>query len=370
MILVGDHLVHKMLLRTIKLVKTGLSASFFLKIPHNQAMFLLPVFFFIGLVGCANPPEELVYSGEVMGTTYQVKIVTADKLLPRNTRKLIDDQLQKINKIFTTYNKKSELMLFNDSLINQPQTVSPEMIYVLSIAQDIFVLSDGYFDPTVSSLVDLWGFGPQKSKDVVPSRELIDNLLPFIGFDKLAIDKKKYLATRLGDIKIDLSAIAKGYAADTVAELLNSLGAKNYLIEVGGELRIQGERLDGKSWRIAIEKPSFMQDGVQQVIQIKDSGVATSGDYRNYFEKNGKRYSHTIDPRTGYPITHKLASATVIAKNAAEADALATVMMVLGPEKALVLAEDNSIPAYFLVKRLDSFDVVYSSAFSPYLLGE
>ena len=370
MILVDNDLVHKMSPSTIKLIRTGLSASFLLKILHNKVIFLLPAFFFIGLVGCVNHPEELVYSGEVMGTTYQVKMVAVDKLLPENTRKLIDDQLQKINKIFTTYDKKSELMLLNASSINQPQAVSPEMIDVLSIAQDIFVLSDGYFDPTVASLVDLWGFGPQKSKDIIPSHELIDSLLPFVGFDKLAIDKQKYLATRLDDIKIDLSAVAKGYAVDTVAELLNSLGVRNYLIEVGGELRIQGERPDGKSWRIAIEKPSFMQDGVQQVIQIKDSGVATSGDYRNYFEKNGKRYSHTIDPRTGYPITHNLASVTVIAESAAKADALATVMMVLGPEKALALAENNSLPAYFLVKKLDSFDVVYSSYFSPYLLGE
>jgi thiamine biosynthesis lipoprotein len=351
--------------------KTGPSASFLFGFPRINVVLFFFLFLHLFLVGCAKKPVDMVYAGDVMGTTYQVKISGEHHALgPKNMGKLIDDQLQKINKIFTTYSDRSELMLFNTSPAGKPQDLSLEMIDVLSMSRDVFALSKGSFDPTVASLVDLWGFGPLRTDDAIPSHESVLNLLPFVGFNRIIIDREKKTAIRLNGTRVDFSGIAKGYAADTVATLLNSLGVSSYLIEVGGELRAQGKKSNNDNWRIAIETPSLVNHGVQQIVQVVDSGVATSGDYRNYFEKNGIRYSHTIDPRTGYPVTHNLASVTVIAETASKADAFATSMMVLGPEAALNLAEENNLAAYFLVKSRDGFDAMHSSAFTPYIDGE
>lgn len=351
--------------------QTRPSASFLFGFSRANIVLKCSLFLCVLLVGCAEKPVDMVYAGDVMGTTYQVKISGEYYAQhDNNIGKLIDDQLQKINKIFTTYNDRSELMLFNASPAGKPQDLSLEMIDVLSMSRDIFVLSKGSFDPTVFSLVDLWGFGPLSTDDTVPSHESIMSLIPFVGFNRVIIDRERKTAIRPNGTRIDFSGIAKGYAADTVATLLNSLGVSSYLIEVGGELRAQGRKSNNDNWRIAIEIPSLINHGVQQIVEVVDSGVATSGDYRNYFEKNGIRYSHTIDPRTGYPITHNLASVTVIAETASKADAFATSMMVLGPEAALNLAEENDLAAYLLVKSHGEFDAVYSSAFIPYIAGE
>lgn len=352
-----------------KKIKTGLLASFLLVgfSKRETSVFLVACLFL--LTGCNSNHTELVYTGLVMGTTYEVKIVTTKKIDPK-LGSVIDAQLQKMNRIFTTYNNTSELMVFNFSPLNVPQAVSSEMMDVLQISQEIFIKSEGSFDPTVSSLVDLWGFGAVLSNHVIPDHDAISNLLPLVGLNQISIENNNNLVTRLRDIKLDLSAVAKGYAADSVSEILNTMGIDGYLIEVGGELRIKGKKANGKNWHIAIEKPYISVDGVQEVIQITDSGVATSGDYRNYFEKNGKRYSHTIDPRTGYPINHNLVSATVIADTAAKADAFSTAMMVLGPEDAIDIAEENDLAVYLVIKNSNGFDVVFSKAFAPFIIGE
>jgi len=277
--------------------------------------------------------------------------------------------LESLNQTFSTYIETSELMQFNQAQIAQPQAVSEDMQFVMSVAQEIYDLTDGAFDPTVAPLVNLWGFGPNGSGDVIPQPEHIQKAQSVIGLNHLVLNNVMKEAQRERDIKLDFSAIAKGYAVDAVADLLESSGIEHYLVEVGGELRAGGHKQNGDLWRIAIEKPSLNQD-VQQVLSLQDVAVATSGDYRNYFEKNGKRYSHTIDPRTGYPVDHKLASVTVIEKTAIRADALATAMMAMGPEDSLMLAEENNIPVYILVKEADGFKVQYSKAFAHYLSGD
>jgi thiamine biosynthesis lipoprotein len=164
-----------------------------------------------------------------------------------------------------------------------------------------------------------------------------------------------------------LSSIAKGYGVDKVAEQLDQAGIVNYLVEVGGELRSKGRKPDGEGWLVGIESPAGGHNIAQRVISPGDTGIATSGDYRNYFEKNGVRYSHTINPTTGRPITHRLVSVTIIASNAMLADGLATALTVLGPEKGLELANENGIAAYLLVKEDLGFKEMYSEAFRPYL---
>ena len=358
-----------------KIIKTGPRASFLFACIRR---FYPPVFIgplVVGLLlsvlqGCTEKSDQLVYSGMTMGTSYQIKIVPGDVSVNKNLGDQIDRQLQSLDKLFTTYTKTSELMVFNQSAINVPQAISPEMVEVLGVAQEVFLLTHGAFDPTVGPLVNLWGFGPEYTHDIVPAPEMIAPLVSSIGFSHLFLDKKNHMATRQKNIQLDLSAVAKGYAVDAVANLLTSKGLKNYLVEVGGELRANGHKSDGQFWRVAIEKPLLEQGGIQQAISLKNIAIATSGDYRNFFEKNGERYSHTIDPRTGYPLNHSLASVTVIAETAARADALATAMMVLGPEESLFLAEENNISIYILIKQGEDFKVQYSSAFTPYLSGE
>jgi len=343
--------------RTKKITKTGPSASFLFAC----------ILFFTGLQGCAKKSEQLVFNGMTMGTTYQVKIVPGRASVPNNLADQIDDRLQGLDATFTTYQKTSELMRFNQSMVNEPQAISLDMVEVMKIAHEVFLLTHGAFDPTVGPLVNLWGFGPELTSDKVPTAEDIAPYLSSVGFDHLSLDKETKTALRRAEIQLDLSAVAKGYAVDAVADLLVSQGFEHYLIEVGGELRAKGYRSDGQSWRVAIEKPSLEQGGIQQVIVLENNAVATSGDYRNYFEKEGKRYSHTIDPRSGFPITHNLASVTVVDNTAARADALATGMMVLGPEQALLVAEQNGIAVYLLVKLSEGFEVQYSSAFSRFI---
>ncbi len=344
-------------------------ASFLLLLVKKYTYIFLSLLVITLVSGCESSNSEIIYSGSVMGTTYEVKIISSKRIIP-GMEKLIDTKLQSINKIFTTYDKSSELMILNESLINVPQIVSSDMMNVLAIAQDVYIKTNGSFDPTVASLVNLWGFGPQLSVQKVPNDQQISSLLNLIGLNKLLIDREKNLVTRLTDIKIDLSAIAKGYAVDYIARLLDGYKIENYLVEVGGELRMKGNNVNGTNWFIAIERPYFIQTGVQEVIQITDSGLATSGDYRNYFEKDGSRYSHMIDPRSGYPIKHNLVSATVIAKSATEADAFSTAMMVLGPQQAIKVAKENNIPVYLIIKNGENFDAIFSKEFNQYLTGE
>lgn len=335
--------------------------------------------------GCSEKPEQLVFNGMTMGTSYQVKVIADDNSASiQNLDEQIKNRLDALNQIFSTYIETSELMQFNQAQIEQPQAISEDMQIVMSIAQEIYDLTDGAFDPTVAPLVNLWGFGPKESGDIIPQPEQIQYARSLIGLNYLVLKKKTKEAQRERDIKLDFSAIAKGYAVDAVADLLESSGIEHYLVEVGGELRAGGHKQNGDLWRIAIEKPSSLNESleqmslehvplkqvVQQVLSLQNVAVATSGDYRNYFEKNGKRYSHTIDPRTGYPVDHGLASVTVIEKTAVRADALATAMMVMGPEDSLILAEEYNIPVYILVKEADGFKVQYSKAFAHYLSGD
>lgn len=351
-----------------KIIKTGPRASFLF------VYLLLPLM----LWSCSEQPKQHVFNGMTMGTSYQVKLVLGqnasdNSVSIENLDEQIKNRLDALNQIFSTYIETSELMQFNQAQIAQPQIISEDMQFVMSIAQEIYDLTDGAFDPTVAPLVNLWGFGPKATGDIIPQAEQIQHTRKVIGLNYLVLNKASKEAQRERDIKLDLSAIAKGYAVDAVVELLESSGIEHYLVEVGGELRAGGHKPNGDLWRIAIEKPSIDQSlsqGVQQVLSLQDVAVATSGDYRNYFEKNGKRYSHTIDPRTGYPVDHGLASVTVIEKTAIRADALATAMMVMGPEDSLMLAEEYNIPVYILVKEADGFKVQYSKAFAQYLSGD
>lgn len=328
------------------------------------------LFFCALLSGCGGSSghQTLHFSGNVMGTSYHITVVAdASITVPADLGNQLQRQLETIDNSMSTYKPNSELSRLNGSEGADWQPISAELFDVLAMALQVSRASGGAFDVTVAPLVDLWGFGPTDTGDRVPTDEEVNNLLAGIGYDNLELRESPAAIKKRRPVRIDLSAIAKGYAADYVGHFLLSRGYGDYLVEIGGDLLVRGRNPTGEPWRIGVEQPAFNHEGVQQAIAVTERGIATSGDYRNYFEVDGRRYSHTIDPQTGRPITHNLASVTVIADNGALADAWATAFNVLGVDKAKALADELQLAAYFIVKENDSFITRYSAAMSRYL---
>lgn len=311
-------------------------------------------------------PELISFSGPTMGTTYTVKYVsTADAPDEKTLQAQVDGVLVRVNRLMSTYDPSSELSEFNKLPAGASTSVSNDMVYVLTEALRISEISEGKYDVTVGPLVNLWGFGPGEHKNEAPSEEEVASVSERVGYHHLSLTGNTLSKSRA--IYVDLSSIAKGYGVDEVARTLNEAGIKDYLVEVGGEIRASGHKLDGSSWKIGIESPAGGHRVAQRVIDADDVAIATSGDYRNYFEEDGVRYSHTIDPTTGKPITHRLVSVTVMDESATRADGLATALSVLGPKAGLKLANDQGVAAYMLVKEDTGFIEQYSEAFTPYL---
>ncbi len=314
--------------------------------------------------------QPITLTGLTMGTSYHIKLAyDPDREIDAaGLKKKIDARLTVIDSEMSTYKEQSDVARVSRAAAGVWETVSSETMTVLTTAGEISRISGGAFDITVGKLVNLWGFGPTMNLDDIPPREEIDRALAAVGYQKLHLReqppavKKENSATT-----IDLSAIAKGYAVDAVAKLLREQGMKNFLVEIGGEIVTHGHKDHGKAWVIGIESPVADQRSVRQRLYLKDVAMATSGDYRNYFERDGVRYSHTIDPTTGDPITHKLASVTVIERSCMRADALATAIMVLGPERGMAFANRHHLAIFMLVKHNDGFVEKHSSAFTPYL---
>ena len=317
----------------------------------------------LAFYGCSNKPELITISGVKMGTSYHITVI-ADQLPPDDLEQQIEELLAKVDNSMSTYKNDSEISQFNRLPVGQTMAISQEFAEVVKISRQIWQLSNGAFDPTIGPLVDLWGFGPDERHESIPSSKTIELTKAQIGFDSVVLDEYKLSKTKA--VSIDLSAVAKGYAVDRVADLLEMLALPDYLVEIGGEIRVSGFNADGVAWRIAMEQPQLFAE-VDRVINITDIAVATSGDYRNYFEKDGVRYSHTIDPVTGRPIVHNLASVTVLTQSCAEADAWATAFSVLGVEQSLKLAEQLDIAAYILVRQNEQFVPRTSEAFNLFL---
>ncbi|QEA38332.1 FAD:protein FMN transferase [Pistricoccus aurantiacus] len=324
----------------------------------------------IGLFGGCSDERRLEspvrFEGNIFGTFYQITVV--DPLTEAQRAKLaegIEETLAHVDTSMSTYREDSELMQLNRTPVGEWRELSPELTKVLHIARQVARKSDGAFDVTVGGLVNLWSFGPEARPQEVPDPALLAERLQQVGQDRLELDVEGERARRLGDIFIDLSGVAKGYGVDRVADYLRRQGLENFLVNIGGELVLEGDRDDqGDPWRIGVEVPDVHQRVAREVLPLHDATVATSGDYRNYFEAEGKRYSHTIDPRTGRPIDHALASVTVIHPDNAWADAWATALMVLGPNEAMALARRESLPILLLVRDGDGWSSRASPAFT------
>jgi thiamine biosynthesis lipoprotein len=268
----------------------------------------------------------------------------------------------------STWRADSELSLFNQrSDQSEWIAVSNGLFEVLKKAEEISMMTEGAFDVTIGPVVNLWGFGPQARPEQIPSEESLAESLAATGFEKLELRASPPAVRATPSQYVDLSAIAKGYAVDAVARFLESEGIEAYLVEIGGEVRVSGRKPGGSTWRLAIEQPVSEGREVNRVVALESRAMATSGDYRNYYESDGRRYSHTIDPETGKPISHKLASVTVIADDCMTADGLATGLNVMGYERANELAVRENIPAYFIVRTDEGFETHQTPAFSSYV---
>lgn len=321
----------------------------FINPTKRLVVWLLAVFFV--LVGCSDSEKaQLVgFDGSTMGTSYSLRWVAVDERQVAEIKQAVEKNLSLINQQMSTYIPESEISRFN-ALNSIEMPVSAELASLVKRSQSISEQTGGAFDITVGPLVNLWGFGPDGRVISAPNVDKIASIRSRVGYQKLRVSQNPPSLSKLSNLQIDLSAIAKGYAVDQLAALLVTKGITNYLVEIGGEIKLSGIKPNGESWRIAIEAPLNSDRVAQQVLPISNIAMATSGDYRNYFEENGVRYSHTINPLTGAPIKHALVSVTVLHQNCADADALATALMVMGGKKGVEFAKRHDLAAYFLIK--------------------
>ena len=314
------------------------------------------------------------FHGRTMGTFYGVQVVgsPASEKEINEVKREVYLLLARINSWMSTYDQASEISRFNASQSCEAFRVSREFARVTAFALEMAERSGGAFDPTVAPLVDLWGFGKKEGRNRVPPDADIERARELTGFTHLAVRSSDTLRKDLAELELDLSAVAKGYGVDRVAELLMQRGYANILVDIGGEIVARGNSARDVPWRISVETPRIEAGfgrGQYTVLSLDGSAVATSGDYRNYFRRDGKTYSHIIDPRTGWPVTNNVAGVTVIARNCMTADALATALTVLGPEKGLeLLKEYRSCEAMLILRNDDgTFRDVRSPGFNRYL---
>ncbi len=277
-----------------------------------------------------------IFSGYAIGTTY--KVVVYDRLIyPKTVREMkiaIEDELYRMNSLFSNFEEGSELSKLNAVSPNVYFKGSDELVNVLVLAKDVYRLTDGLYDPTVDPLVRLWGFG-RDMKYIYPSKSEIESAVAGVGYDKVIITGN--IIYKKDKVTIDLASIAKGYAVDEVVKVLEKFNQKNYMVEIGGELYVKGDEFYKTGWDVVIVNPDKVKKGIM-TIRLKNKGVATSGSYRNFrVHEDGKKYQHIIDPKTGYPVFNNLVSATIIANTVVQADALATGVMVMGTEKGIQL---------------------------------
>jgi thiamine biosynthesis lipoprotein len=337
---------------------------------------VMAAFFVLALLaGCSSELEIQKLSGRTMGTTWSV--VIANPIASHDQKALqgdIESVLAEVNRQMSTYDPTSEISKFNESdALDTWYPVSELFAITTAKALGFSEISGGAFDPTVGPLVNLWGFGPDAGAEALPSDTVIDEAKASVGFSAISVRAPEAdggaAVRKSAQRRLDLSAIAKGLGVDQVYALLDDQGYANFLVEIGGEVRVKGDK-GGLGWKIAVEKPMKGERAVEQLLSLKNMALATSGDYRNYREIDGVAYSHTIDPSTGRPVTHELASVTVADSECAMADGWATTLLVLGPTKGFELAVARNLPAMFIDRVDDEFVVKQTPRFERLLAGD
>ncbi|EMF1932224.1 FAD:protein FMN transferase ApbE [Klebsiella quasipneumoniae] len=314
-----------------------------------------------------------VLDGKTMGTFWRVSVIGVDEAKAQALRAKVQAQLDTDDRLLSTWKNDSALMRFNHAADTRPWPVSEAMADIVTLSLRIGAKTDGAMDITVGPLVNLWGFGPDKQPVATPDAQAIAAAKARTGLQHLQVinqSGRQFLQKDIPDLFVDLSTVGEGYAADHLARLMEQEGISRYLVSVGGALVSRGMNGEGKPWRVAIQKPTDRENAVQAIVDINGHGISTSGSYRNYYELDGKRISHVIDPQTGQPITHKLVSVTVIAPTALEADGWDTGLMVLGPEKAQQVVREQGLAVYMIVKEGEGFKTWMSPQFRTFLVGE
>ena len=307
---------------------------------------------------CQNSPSKYIYNqGFIYGTMYSIIYESPNG---KDFQNEINKKLNEYNLAFSTYEKESIISKINN---NEPVKLNKEFTACFNRAMEISKITNGAFDITAGPMVNSWGFGPEEKKKMTP--EIIDSLKQITGYQKIQLKNGKIIKEN-STMKLDMSAIAKGYTSDLVGEFLNKKECKNYMVEIGGEVVAKGKNEKGKTWTIGISKPdenAFLGgNDIQAKVQLPEQALATSGNYRNFYVEDGKKYAHTIDPKTGYPVQHSLLSATVLADDCMTADAFATAFMVLGLEKSIDVSKQiPEIKVYFIYADEDGNNQEYMS---------
>lgn len=320
------------------------------------------------LSGCGNGDSLERFDGPTMGSSYSIQYVRHAGLpAPAEVRVQVEKILSDVDRQMSTYRSDSDIERFNNLPANHCQTMPAPILELVRVGERLSLQSDGSYDLTVEPLLNLWGFGPQAREEKVPSAEALAEVQQRVGHNHLRIEGDQLCKDAA--VEVDFNSIAAGYAVDTIAAELEALGIHDYLAEATGELKAVGKKLDGSPWRIALEEPRDDQRVAERVIAVDGYGVSTSGDYRNYFEQGGRRYSHTFDARTGTPVLHTLASVTVIHPSALMADGLSTLLLILGPERGWDYAQTHDIAAFFVIRADTGFVTRTNQAFER-LAGE
>jgi thiamine biosynthesis lipoprotein len=331
----------------------------------NHLKKMVPYLLLLVLLTSCGAEKEVVFDGTTMGTTYQVKIIIGYFKSTSGLNEKIDSRLHQINRSMSTYRPDSEISQFNAIQDTREKlAVSDDFLQVMLSARDIFEKTGGAWDGTVKPLVNLWGFGNTRQGHQVPDEAEIKKQMRRVGFQHIDISPEGYLQKKKSTITLDLASIAKGYAVDQISRLLQSSGLENFLVEIGGEVFASGYRKDGHPWRVGINRPSITAStaDVYQVVPLHNRAMATSGDYRNYFEAEGKRFSHIIDPKIGYPVNNGVVSVSIVADNCMFADGLATAIMVMGLEHGMALINSlRDVEGFIIVRKTDDTYAHYAS---------
>lgn len=339
---------------------------FFRPKPIRRAALLLGLLAVLVCSAC-QPERELRLSGQTMGTTYHIKVVAGLFTSGADLQEQIDERLAAINRSMSTYDPGSEISRFN-GLRSAGETFTPsdDFLRVLQVAAEVYRLTEGAWDGTLDPLINLWGFGRDGSIDRIPDDDAIHRALAHVGFDRIHVDPSSGTLSKTDPaVTLDLASIAKGYGVDEIARLLGQRGFSRFLVEIGGEVYARGCRKDGKSWRVGINRPEIGAafNDVYRAVPLADRAMATSGDYRIFFQIGDRSYAHIIDPRTGRPVTDGVVSATVVAANCTVADGLATALMVMGPEKGVALVDRlASVECLIVVRQPDGTLTDYPSS--------
>ncbi|SMX29437.1 Thiamine biosynthesis lipoprotein ApbE precursor [Pelagimonas phthalicica] len=324
----------------------------------RRAFLVMP----FALAACYNRTQVIELVGQTMGTTYKVVAVDHKNAVDKAEVEMrISAALADVNKAMSNWDDSSEISRINAAPAGARADMSQELAQVMNAAADVNAASQGRFDTTMGPLIELWGFGAP-GQTALPSEAAIAAAQAKSGHaNSLLLTGQNVEKTR-EDAQVYLAGIGKGYGADHVGRALEDLGLSDYMVEIGGDLYASGRNPEGMAWQIGIESPDPLARGVMGVVGVSGMGLASSGDYRNYFEADGQRFSHLIDPVTGRPVDHNTASATVLADNAMLADAWSTAMLILGRERGLEVAEQHHIAVHFVDRNADGSYVTHQSA--------